>query len=192
MEDSFIFVDAGFLSKLNNYLGGGKYIKYDLIKFCNLLCKKQNLNCKKIFYYTTPPFQSEKPTEDEIKRRENYDNFIKKISKDERLIVREGRCQRLKSQMGFEYNQKAVDPLMIIDMMSVPIKNKDMKKIILIACDSDLVPVIKELENSNIKSILYTYYQKSRDENFSTSNHLIKTVWKYLIITKQDFDNCPL
>jgi uncharacterized LabA/DUF88 family protein len=141
-DESFIFIDAGFLSKLSKYLGNGKYLRYHLINFAERLCLKQKLDCTKIYYYTAPPFQSNMPTKNEELRKKNYDRFIKKI--------------------------------------------------VLIACDSDFVPVVKRLEEHGIKTILYTYYQKSRDENFSTSNQLVKSVWKYTILTKDDFDKAPL
>jgi len=191
-DESFIFIDAGFLSKLSKYFGDNHYLRYDLINFSENLCKKQNLSCKQIYYYTAPPFQSNNPSKDEEKRKKNYDKFKKKILQDPRIIIREGRCQRLKINDSFEFNQKAVDTLAIIDLMEVPINNKNIKKIILIACDSDFVPVVKRLEEYGIKTILYTYYQKARDENFSTSNQLIKSVWKYIILTKEDFEDCPL
>ena len=62
----------------------------------------------------------------------------------------------------------------------------NIKKIIFISSDSDFVPVIKNLEEKGIKTILYTYYEKKRDTNFSRSNYLIKSVNKYRILSKED------
>ena len=46
---------------------------------------------------------------------------------------------------------------------------------------------ISEIEKKQgIKTILYTYYEKKRDTNFSRSNHLIKSVHKYKLISKED------
>jgi uncharacterized LabA/DUF88 family protein len=156
------------------------------------LCSNQGLTCKRIYYYTAPPFQSEKPTEKEEKKRKDYDRFVRKLIKNKKVIIREGRCQRLTIDGKFKYSQKAVDSLAIMDLMEVPLDNENIKKIILIACDSDFVPVVKRLQEKGIKIILYTYYQKSRDEKFSTSNHLIKSVDKYIILNKSDFDGAPL
>lgn len=189
MEETIVFVDAGFLSKLSKYFGGGKYLKYDLIKFCEEISRKQSLICKKIFYYTAPPFQPTNPTKEESERKDKYDRFIKKISQNQKINVREGRCQKLFNKDGYSnYFQKAVDSLIVIYLMSLPIKNKEIKKIILIACDSDLVPVIDELKNYNIDSILYTFFTKKRDTNFSRSTHLMGAVSRYVKLTKNDFD----
>ena len=72
-------------------------------------------NCKKIFYYTAPPFQSNSLTKLEMKKKEN-----------------------------------------------------------------------------GIKTILHTYYDKKRNTNFSRSNDLIKSVHKYVLLSKKNFDEVPL
>ncbi len=190
-KDTLVFIDEAFLSKLSKYFGGGKYIKFDRAIFSGNLAKKERLLLKQIFIYTAPPFQSSIPTIDEDKRKKGYDKLII-LLKEKGLIVREGRCQRLKVDGKFEYNQKAVDILIAMDLMSVPIKFPNIKKIILIASDSDFVPVIKNLEEQGIKTILYTYYSKKRDAQFSRSNDLIKSVHKYVKLSAEDFTSCPI
>lgn len=192
MDETLIFFDGGFLSKLSKNFGNGKYLIYDLIDFAKNLANKENLICKKIFYYTSPPFQSDSPTMKEEKRKEGHDRFIKKISEDKLIVTREGRCQRLKIDEKFIYKQKAVDSLAIIDLMKVPLKYPNLKKVIIISSDSDFVPAIGSLKEFGINTILYTYYEKKRDTNFSRSNELIKSVHKYVLLSKQDFDNAPL
>ena len=192
MEDVLIFLDAGLLSKLSKYFGKGKYLIYDIIKFSKNLVRKENLNCQQIFYYTAPPFQSQPPLKEEIKRKERYDRFIKKLLKNKEIIISEGRCQRLKLDGKFIFKQKAVDSLMIMDLMRIPIDYPEIKKIIIIASDSDFVPIIKYLRKLNIEVILYTHYSKNRESNLSRSNELLKVVNRYIELTKQDFDNAHL
>ena len=190
-KETLVFIDANFLSKLSKYFGNGKYLVYDLVKFSENLSKKQKLNCKNIFYYTAPPFQSDKSTKEEIKRKDGYDRFVSKLRK-KGVIIREGRCQRLKINERFIYNQKAVDILLAMDLMSVLLRYPKIKRIIIISSDSDFVPVIQNLKENGVKTILYTYYEKIRNTNFSRSNHLIKSVYKYVLLSKEDFDNAPL
>ncbi|MAG02679.1 hypothetical protein CMI42_05055 [Candidatus Pacearchaeota archaeon] len=192
MEETLVLVDAAFLSKLSKHLGKGKYINYSIIDFFKKLSKKQNLFCKHIFYYTAPPFQSENPSNQESERYKKYRRFVKKLSKDPVIAIREGRCQRLKIDDNFVYKQKGVDSLMIMDMMKIPIDYKNIKKIVLIASDSDFVPIIKYLSKLTIETILYTHYSKNRESNLSKSNELLKIVNKYVEITKKDFENAPL
>lgn len=189
--ETLVFIDANFLSKLSKHFGKGNYLVYDLIKFSDYLARKQKLNCKNIYYYTAPPFQSDKPSEEEEKKKDGYDRFLNKLVK-RGVIVKEGRCQRLKCNEDFVYKQKAVDVLLAMDLTNIPIKYPKIKRIILISSDSDFVPVIKNLEENGIKTILYTYYEKIRDTPFSRSNYLIKSVYKYKLISKEDFENNPL
>jgi uncharacterized LabA/DUF88 family protein len=192
LNKTVILIDGGFLSKLSKYFGVGTYLKYNLITLSKNLAIKQNLVCEHIYYYTAPPFQSENTDKEESERYKRYENFKNKLSKDKIISIREGRCQRLKIDGKFIYGQKGVDALVIIDLMSIPFEYKDIKQVILIANDSDFVPVIEKLKKLGIKIILYTYYSKKRNSSFSRSNELLKTVSLYVQLTKQDFNNVLL
>ena len=135
MDEVLIFIDETFLEKLSKHLGKGKYLKFDKVLFANNLAKKQNLSCKKIFYYTAPPFQSPIPNMEEEKKRYGYDKFVHKL-RERGVIVREGRCQRLKIDGRFEYKQKAVDVLLSMDLTIVPLEFPKIKRIILISSES--------------------------------------------------------
>lgn len=191
MEETVIFIDEAFIEKLSKHLGDGKYIKFDKTLFAEKLANKENLSCVRIFYYTAPPFQSPFPSKIEENKRDGYDRFINKL-KERGVIVREGRCQRLKIDGSFTFKQKGVDVLLAMDLTNVPLEFKNVKKIILISSDSDFVPVVENLGKQGVKTILYTYYEKKRDTPFSRSNHLIKSVYKYVLLIKKDFDDAPL
>jgi len=70
------------------------------------------------------------------------------------------------------------------------IKNnyQKVKKIILIACDSDFVPLIKILQENNIEVILYTYFDRKRNSPFSRYNELLKSCNKWVKLKSEDFD----
>ncbi len=192
MEETLIFIDEGFLSKLSKYFGEGKYIKIDYIKFANSLVKKQNLSCKHIFYYTAPPFQQTIPTKEERKRKEGYDKFIAKLSKNINITIREGRVQRLKFNNDFKYKQKGVDTLMTIDLSHIREDSPNIKKLIIVTSDTDFCPIIKDLEKRNIEVILYTYFDRKRNSPFSISNELLNCCSKYVQLIKQDFEDSIL
>ena len=191
MKNTIVFIDAGFLSKLSKHFGDGKYLKNNIFNLSKILSKKEGLFCEHVFYYTAPPFQSSKPTKDEKRRKEKYDNFMRTLN-NKFITIREGRCQRIVNKKKVEYHQKGVDTFLTMDLMTIPIKYKKIKKIILIACDSDFVPVIENLDNLGIKTILFNYFDKERGSNFSTSNELIQTVSKHVSITKKDFKDSML
>lgn len=195
LDDSFktlIFIDAGFLSKLSRYFGKGKYLLYDLIKFSKNLAEQQKLEVENIFYYTAPPFQSHNPSTEERSKKDKYDKFVRVLSQEKNLVIREGRCQKIVSNTKTKFSQKGVDTLMTLDLASIPLKYPKIKKIILIACDSDFVPVINQIKEFGIKVILYTYFTKRRNTNFSRSFDLMKSVNEYVKIKQEDFENAEL
>ena len=137
MEETIVFIDEGFLDKLTRYFGNWKRLKFDKIKFAKLLANRQNFFCKKLFYYTCPPFQSDRPTPDEAKRKRGYDRFISSLMKYQLVKVREGRCQRLRINNNFEFYQKGVDTLLALDLGNIKNDYPKIKKVILVSSDSD-------------------------------------------------------
>ena len=192
MEETLVFIDEGFLSKLSRHFGGGKYLKINYIKFAKNISKKQNLIFKHLFYYTAPPFQETPPIENQKKRKEGYDKFIFSFSKNKEVTIREGRCQRLKIDGKFKYKQKGVDTLMTIDLSHIKNDFPKVFKIILVACDTDFCPVVEDIKKRDVEVILYTYFERMRDSPFSRANQLISCCSRYVCITKQDFEYANL
>ena len=189
MEDTLIFIDEGFLSKLSKHLGGGHYVKFDVMKLSKNLAKKQGLFMRHVYYATAPPFQSGKPTVEEKKRKKGYDKFKSKLSNLKDLTFLEGRCQRIKNGDGsYTYRQKGVDTILIMALSFFKMDFPSVKKIILIASDSDFVPVIKMLKQRGVEVILYTYFERKRNTNFSRSNHLINECSKVIMLSKNDLE----
>ena len=187
MDEVLIFIDAGFLSKVNNYFGKGKYIQFKIVNFVKNICLREKVRHSKIFFYTAPPFQSTNPGKIEITKKKNYDSFKNALVRDG-VFFREGRCQRLKVDGKFSYHQKGVDTLLTMDLVKVPMKYSSIKKVFLIASDSDFVPIINDLQNeSDVRVTLCTFFEKKRDGFFSTSNELMKAVSNYVLIREEDF-----
>jgi len=192
MKNMVVMIDAGFLSKVSYKLGEGHYFKYDLLKFSKMLAGNQQMIFKHLFFYNAPPFQSPKPSSVEKKKKEEYDSFVQKLNKNKEVTIREGRCQRLKIDGKYVYKQKGVDTLLTMDLMDLPLEHSRIKKVILIASDSDFVPVINRLKKLGIEVILYTYFERDRKSKFSTSNKLLRTVKRYVKLKKEDFQKCKL
>lgn len=189
MEDTIVFVDDGFFGLVKRHLQKrtGKNLSY-LQTFRNI-CKKENLNLKHLFIYTCPPYQSPKPTEKEDFLMSKYQNMTKMLRKKKWATLREGRCQRLKIDGKFDYCQKGVDALVIMDMYDSKETYPDVKKIILIASDSDFVPVIERMKQKGIEIIVYTYFDRKRGSRFSTSNQLLKVASRWVKMDESYFEN---
>ena len=189
MEDTLIFVDDGFFGLVKKHFQkeDGKSKKY-LQTFRNI-CKKEKLNLKHIFIYTCPPYQSSNPTKKEDFLMSRYQNMTKMLRRKKWITLREGRCQRIINNAGeYEYCQKGVDALIILDMYDAKENYPNVKKIILIASDSDFVPVIERMKQKGIEIMLYTYFDRERKSRFSTSNQLLKVASKWVRLTKGDFE----
>lgn len=185
-EKVLFFIDAGFLSKLSKNLGEGKYISFKVKDFVNNICNSNNFIAEKVFYYTAPPYQSNNPSKDQIKRKEKYDSFRNSLIK-EGVIFREGRVQRLKTENKFEYKQKGVDTLLTIDLSHVKEDHPKISKIILVSSDTDFCPIIEDIKKRGISVILFTYFDKKRGSPFSLSNHLLKSCSRWIKLRKEDF-----
>ena len=191
LNETIVFIDEGFLDKLTKFLGGEKRLKFRKLDFAKRIAKKQGLFCKHLFYYTCPPFQSDKPTTDEIKRKKGYDKFIAALSKDKNITIREGRVQKIVNERGeIIYKQKGVDTLLTIDLSHIRDDFPDIRIVILVSSDTDFCPVINDIKERNkIEVILYTYFDKKRKSKFSLSNELLKCCSKYVLLKKEDFSS---
>jgi len=192
MEKTIVMIDSGFLSKVSYQIGEGHYFKYDLLKFSKRLAGKLNLIFKQLYIYTAPPFQDKNPSSDEKRRKEEYDSFNQKLRQNEEIVIREGRCQRLCVDGKYTFKQKGVDTLLTMDLMNLLIEYPKIKTVILIACDTDFVPVVRYLKKSGIDVFLFTYFERDRKSKFSTSNELLKNVTRYFKLTREDFEDCKL
>lgn len=193
MEDTLIFVDDGFFGLVKKYFQkeDGKSKKY-LQTFRNI-CKKEKLNLKHLFIYTCPPYQSPKPTKKEDFLMSRYQNMTKMLRKKKWITLKEGRCQKIINKEGeYEYYQKGVDALMIMDMYDIKENHPNIKKIILIASDSDFVPVIERMKQKGIEIVLYTYFDRKRGSKFSTSNQLLKIASKWVKLNTEDFEDTKI
>ncbi len=189
MEDTLVFVDDGFFGLVKKHFSNedGKSKKY-LQAFRNI-CKKENLNLKHLYIYTAPPYQSPVLTKKEGFLMSRYQNMTKMLRRKKWITLREGRCQKIINEIGGEtFSQKGIDALIILDMYDVKENYPDIRKIILIASDSDFVPVLERMRQKNFEVIIYTYFDRKRNSRFSTSNHLLKVASKWVKLNKSDFE----
>jgi uncharacterized LabA/DUF88 family protein len=180
MEDSLIFVDNGFFKLVKRNFENKLNKKIGFFQTFRNICKDENLNLRHLFFYTAPPYQSENPSTKERGLVKNYNALIRMLRSKKWISIREGRCQRLKDNGKFIYRQKGVDILLAMDLMKFEKKFKHIKKIILIACDSDFVPAIEELKRDGIEIILYTYFDRKRDSPFSRYNELLNVCSRWV------------
>lgn len=190
MEDTLIFVDGGFFGLVKRYFQKEDGINKRYLQTFRNICNKENLNLKHLFIYTAPPYQSSKPTNKEAFLMSKYQNMTKMLRKKKWITLREGRCQKIINPEGKEeFSQKGIDTLIILDMYDIKENYPNIKKIILIASDSDFVPVIGRMKQKGYEVIIYTFFDRKRDSRFSTSNHLLKVASKWVKLDAKDFED---
>lgn len=190
MEKTAVYIDNGYLKVITENYNGGKYHKkIDINQLANTISKKCGLWCDKVYFYCAPPYQSDTPTPDEIQRKSNHDKFVFKLRKIG-IDVREGRCQKKdKGEDGKDkFGQKGVDTLLTMDLVKESMSKK-YTTLILLACDTDFVPIIEDLNKNNIKIILFYYSDRKRKSLFSMSNNILSKCYKNMLLTDEIFDN---
>ena len=75
-----------------------------------------------------------------------------------------------------------------MDMYDIKENFQSVKKIILIASDSDFVPLIERMKQRGFEVIIYTYFDRIRNSKFSTSNQLLKVASRWTRLTKELFE----
>ncbi len=188
MDETYVFIDGKYLSLISKHFGNGKYLNVDLNQFAITIAKTMGLWCSGVYYYNAPPFQHSPPTQDEMTRRSKHDKYVETLRRIPNFIVREGRCQKVDG----EYHQKGVDTLLIMDLVIEVPKNKKIKKIIIVACDTDFVPILNNLRESGVEVILFYFSDFVRGSIFSMSNHLFTACDKQILIEKEHFDRSLL
>lgn len=182
IDKTAILIDAGYLSLISKHFGKGKHLKLDIVNFSRALAIKKDLWMEELYYYTAPPFQSTTTTNEENKLKKGYDKFISNMSQNKFVTIREGRVQKVKNK----FTQKGVDTLVVMDLVRLG-SSKKYKKILLLACDTDFVPIIKEVEEKGVEIILYYYTDRIRKSKFSMSNEILDVCKNKVLLKKEDF-----
>lgn len=69
---------------------------------------------------------------------------------------------------------------------------KEVKTIIIIACDTDFVPILKKVREDGIRVILYYFTDFDRKSKFFLSNHIATACDKKVLLKKKDFEGLKI
>jgi len=192
VEDALFFIDNAYLKKIStefNRLYGIK--RYDVKKFAKIICEYLRLNCKRIYFYDAPPYHDSNSENSDLIKLEQYNKFIDSLKRID-IIIREGRCQKVylfnnQTQKYYpKYNQKGVDTFLTMDLIIEPTMF-NIKNIVLVACDSDFVPVINYLKECDKKVSLVYYNDHKRGSQFAVSNEIESTCDFKLLLKQEHF-----
>jgi uncharacterized LabA/DUF88 family protein len=178
MDKAIVFIDGGYYAKVRRNVFNDAPIKLD--KFSELLCSKHNCERVRTYFYDCMPYQSDPPTADESWRTAQKNKFIYNLRKLPRFEFRAGRLQKI----GTTFNQKGVDTLFSVDLVTYAYSGR-IDKAILVTGDSDFVPAIMVAKDTGTVVILYY----SRGPGVYAHDELLNVVDEKYEITQEIVNN---
>ena len=173
-RETILFIDgSNFYHNSKDIVKDNKRIDFPcLAKF---ICDKFNLKLKQVRYYNAVP--------DIRENKEIYYNhlaFLDKLKK-EGIIVKTRKLKYVK-KLNLKI-EKGVDVLIASDMIRKSLVDKDCEVCILISGDADFIPSMQILKDAGYEVIVCS-------PKYGFSNELRQGKFRYLILKKEDLDNC--
>ena len=171
-----VFIDGGYIDHMNRHGFPGMADYRKLIQFVT----KDEGELTFAGYYDCMPYQTQNPTEEEKRLYSRKRRFIQTLSKLPRMTVRLGKTQM---RDGKSPVQKRVDVLLALDVARAAWKG-EVDTVILIAGDSDFVPVLDEAKLCGVKTVLYYYcpaFNNDLIRSASEAHEITPDVWKEIV-----------
>lgn len=150
-----IFIDGGYiLSQLKQYKLSPDYEGFTDY-FLRPLREAAQVDLLRVYFYYCAPWMSDEPTEDELRRKEAYDEFIEEITSLPRWQVRLGKLEKRWDRNREYYEQKRVDVLLTVDMVRHAAAGH-IQHAILIAGDSDFIPAVQATKEFGVTLSLWS------------------------------------
>ena len=112
------------------------------------------LDLLRCYYYYCPPYMSQEPTEDELKRMEVHHKFVADLQSLGRWAVRLGKLQKRWEGQREVYEQKRVDVLLSVDIVRHAAAGH-IQHAMLVAGDSDFVPAVEAAKEHGVTVSLW-------------------------------------
>lgn len=149
-----IFIDGGYIQSQIKQ----KNIEADFEEladyFLDPLRDSVPLDLLRCYYYYCPPYMSQEPTEDEIKRMQAHEEFVEDIESLNRWSMRLGKLQKRFDGKRELFEQKRVDVLLSVDLVRHAAAGH-IQHAILVAGDSDFVPAVEAAKEHGVTVSLW-------------------------------------
>jgi len=155
-----IFIDGGYLlkalqdAKLNpDYSRIADYI-------LTPLRRQIPIDLLRCYFYYCPPWMSQSPTEDELRRMAAHDKFVEGIESIDRWKVRLGKLEKRRDGDRDVFSQKRVDVMLSVDMVRHAAAGH-IQHAVLIAGDSDFIPAVNAAQEHGATITLVCNHDRS-------------------------------
>lgn len=118
------------------------------------------LDLLRCYFYYCPPWMSTTPTEEELRRRANWDRFMAELEDLDRWQVRLGKLERRRDGDKDIFSQKRVDVLLSVDMVGHAAAGH-IQHAVLVAGDSDFIPAVEAVKESGATLTLWAATDRS-------------------------------
>ena len=176
MASTVIFVDGEHVRKIF----GKANLRVNIPKVVKKILELSKIDendLLRVYFYTSPPYQSSYPTVDEKERYIAFQRFEAFLKKQDNFEIKLGRTEK----RGNDFEQKMVDVLLSIDLVELSAKG-NIATAILVAGDSDFIPAVAAAKESGATvSIWYGEENSIHDDLFSLAD----------ITNKIDFKKIP-
>lgn len=148
MGDTVVFIDGEYVRKIF-FKQNCRVDVPSLVTEILAMTKTEIDSLLRVYFYTSPPFQSSNPTAEEKSRYSAFQKFIAFLEMQENFEIKLGRTEKRDDT----FSQKMVDVLLSIDLVELSAKSK-IRTAILVAGDSDFVPAVKKAKDNGVRVFL--------------------------------------
>jgi uncharacterized LabA/DUF88 family protein len=147
VDRSAIFIDGAYFDKLLEQEFDRARVDFSLLP----AVLAQGDKVLRTYYYHCPPYMSQPPTEDELRRFDAKDRFFQALNSLSRFQVRLGRLlyRGTDGQGRPIFIQKLVDIMLGVDLVRMA-ATRQITKAVLVAGDSDFVPAVDEAKRLGV------------------------------------------
>ncbi len=152
------------------------------------------LDLLRCYYYYCPPYMSQEPTEDELKRMEVHEAFVAELQSLGRWAVRLGKLQKRWEGQREVYEQKRVDVLLSVDMVRHAAAGH-VQHAVLVAGDSDFVPAVAAAKEHGVTVSLWCGQAKTVHKDLiALADEVYAFDWKTFPLIRKNAspDNKPI
>ena len=170
MAATAVFIDGAYLQKVLLHDHGRATIDYG--KLALAMVGEGEDELLRAYYYDCPPYQSNPPTEDEIRRYSNRRRFFHALGDLPRFEVRLGKLayRGLDTDGNPIFIQKRVDLMLGVDMALLAGKSR-IAKVAILTGDSDFTPAVEAVK---AEGVLTTVWHGGLSENTRPSTELLQ------------------
>jgi len=179
-----IFIDGGYLlkalqeAKLNpDYSRISDYILAPLRR-------QIPIDLLRCYFYYCPPWMSQNPTEDELRRMAAHDKFVEEIESIDRWKIRLGKLEKRRDGDRDVFSQKRVDVMLSVDMVRHAAAGH-IQHAVLVAGDSDFIPAVNAAQEHGATITLVCNSDRSAHKDLiKVADEVMYIDWKRFPIIK--------